>query len=313
MNKSSPIVAVYFTNPNPLGPPLDDEEYHTAYHQFGERITKKGGRFVLVRSLKNHVAANRFLRGQVYQNGTFVEWNEPLTVDVLFNKGEDFPVTEHGPWLVNDPALYELCTSKNNTYARFAQFAPKSVFVTTMDEYVRAINDMPTHTVVCKPVDGACGRGIKIATKKELLADTLELPTIIQEFVDTSGGIDGIVEGTHDLRIVIIGGELAYAEFRTPAPGTLLCNVSLGGSFAFIPLSSIPEEAMQVVRAIDADLAEFPERVYSIDLGRAKSGEWKLIELNAPSGLLAKRGDDPSMERYHELLAELLLRVARNA
>ena len=128
--------------------------------------------------------------------------------------------------------------------------------------------------------------------------------------MDLSGGIPGIVDGLHDLRLVFIGDRFSYAMVRTPPKGGLMANICQGGSFFTVPDQSIPEEAMEIALAIDARLQSFKTRVYSVDLGLNADGRWKVLELNSPPGLIPSRGD-AIMDRDHRMLAEHLLFIAK--
>jgi glutathione synthase/RimK-type ligase-like ATP-grasp enzyme len=133
---------------------------------------------------------------------------------------------------------------------------------------------------------------------------------IVQEFLDLSGGIPGIIQGPHDFRLIMVNGEVALCYVRTPPAGKLIANVAQGGIFKIIDPPFIPKEALEIALQLDRTLHEYEYRLYSIDMGRLRDGTWKIIELNTPPGLFATQGD-PRIRRYQELTADLLISAAK--
>ncbi len=302
-------IVVYFTRPNHEDVPFDEEEYRLSYREFAKRIQGKGAALFIARGATTFLGKGKFSRYWKYENGDFVEVNEEIQADVVYNKGEDLRFDD-GTNVINDAAFYDVCTNKDETYALLKEFMSTTIRVDTKDDLAAAVAQIPSQLIVAKPIDGACGRGVIIGKANEILAADHIYPILVQEFIDTSAGIPGIMEGTHDSRIVIVGGQFAYAEYKIPKQGSLISNVSLGGSYFPIPDDKIPADEWALSRAIDEKLQHFPTRVYSADMCRRSDGRWMLIELNAPPGMIAAL-DVPEYNRYHELLAELLLRSCR--
>jgi len=76
--------------------------------------------------------------------------------------------------------------------------------------------------VVLKPLNGLMGLGIFVGPKEKAVDfefDRKYSEYIVQEFVDTSGGFLGLVEGFHDLRVVIINGKDSLVSFANPPQG----------------------------------------------------------------------------------------------
>lgn len=244
----------------------------------------------------------------MFNGDIFERTNEVIDAGVVFNKGEDFS-GDTGTNLVNDPELHALC-EKDRTYRLFAEYCPQSVIVTSSSELEGAFCGLLSQRFICKPTTQCGGKGIVIGTKEEILATKLQYPLLLQEFLDLRGGIPGVMDGLHDLRMVFIGDRFSYAMVRTPPPGGLTANITQGGSFFTVPDEKIPAEAMNIARAVDERLRSFSTRVYSVDLGRNADGRWYVLELNSPPGLFPSRGDR-IMDRDHRMLAEHLLRIAK--
>lgn len=304
-------VAVYFSDPDGNGAPFVENagEYARSYRELGKRIADDGGRFCVVRGKETFAGKGAFSKYWEFQDGDFVEKGEELRADVVLNKGEDLEFKD-GTNVVNAPAFDDICSRKEYTQDILVDVMPRAILVSSEEELQNRINEIPSDFVVAKPPHGALGRGVVIGPRKTILAHAHEYPLLLQEFIDTSEGIPGIMVGTHDSRLVIVGGEFSYCEYKTPKKGSLVSNVSLGGSYFPIPQDKIPAEELALARTVDAKFTRFPSRIYSIDMCRGKGGRWYVIELNAPPGLI-EAGGVPEFERYHEMLAALLLREAR--
>lgn len=302
-------IVVYFTQPGFEDSPFDEPEYRTSYHEFGTRVAAKGATLWLARGPSTFLGHGAFARGWRFDAGVFIECPHRIDADVVFNKGEDLRF-EDGTTVVNDARFGDLCTLKDRTYALFGDIMPRTLRVDDTSQLQGALDALPSPLVVAKPLDGACGRGVVIGTRDEVLAAAHTYPILAQEFIDTSAGIPGIMTGTHDCRLIVVGGQLVYAAYKLPKPGSLISNISLGGTFHLIPDDGIPADARALLARIDAQFTAFPHRVYCADMCRDADGRWRLIELNAPPALDATLGE-PQFERYHALLADLLLAAAR--
>ena len=135
-----------------------------------------------------------------------------------------------------------------------------------------------------------------------------QFPYLVQELIDTENGITGLAEGRHDFRLVTVGGEIVAAFMRVPADGKYIANVAQGGDIHEIPLGQIPESAVDMFTEVDKEFARFPKRLYSLDLGLDRSGNWKIIELNAQPGLsIEDYNDGAAGKRLFNHVADLLM------
>lgn len=298
-------VAVYFTDPDFDGYPFTKDEYREAYRDLARMVGTKGGSFVIVRGLSTYTGNMTFFHYWKFENDDFQFHDEPITVDIIYDKGEDFPPDPDATFL-NDPAFDALCSDKEQTALMFPNYVPKTIIVHSAEEMPEALDQLDTDTVVAKPIDGAEGRGIFIESKKEITQHVSEFPYLLQEYIDTTGGIPGLVEGLHDFRMISIDGDIVVSYIRTPKEGLLISNVSLGGTEIEVLPEDIPKEAYELYKVVDAVLSMYPRRVYTVDVALDKSGAWKLIELNGKPGL-SPLSMGESYEKFYEKLANLLL------
>jgi glutathione synthase/RimK-type ligase-like ATP-grasp enzyme len=191
-------------------------------------------------------------------------------------------------------------------YHLFKEYCPLTFLANSREELLSNLAQVQTELVVVKPVDGEEGRGVYIDSPEKIKELALEYPLLVQEFIDSSVGIEGIVEGLHDLRVALINGEPFYSYYRTPPQGSYLANVARGGSFAMIEPARLPKSILEAVKEIDQKLAEVGDRFYGIDFAMTKTGP-KIIEMNSRLGLLPNRDND-IFKALKNTLAEIFLR-----
>lgn len=302
------LVGVFFDEPGFLSNPFDEEEYRVAYRQIAECTQERGGRFAIVRGQETFLGGNAFRGGWIFECGAFHRTEEIVTLDAIFNRGLFRADTDS--IVVNEPAFDDLCTNKAKSYALFPSLFPATIVAHTFDEAAQFLRALPTAMAVAKPVDEEEGRGVFILPKEELLASVPSYPYLFQEFIDTSAGIPGITDAVHDFRIISIRGDFIVAYVRMAPLGSWLANVARGAAMQEVPREHVPAEAWEIFRTVDAAFPRFPDRLYSVDTGRDRSGVWKIIELNAKPGLSVME-QDPGAKRYIIAIVELLLSVAQ--
>ena len=182
---------------------------------------------------------------------------------------------------------------KDITAKLFKKYLPSTHIIKSKQELKQKIHLIKTEKAVLKPVVGSGGEGITIQEKKELINNKkikINKPHLLQEFIDTTGGIPGIVQGTHDLRIVSVNGKIIYSYIRIPKKGKLLCNIHQGGSMFNIKNSQIPESALKMFKDIDKKIKKYKPRIYTVDLFYGNNKPY-LIEINTMPGILFNKKD----------------------
>lgn len=298
-------IAVFFDAPAFEDYPFSLEEYRLAYHDLASAVERRGGTLWIVRGQETYRGEQCFEGGWQYSHGTFARGEGNHRYGRIYNKGHFRG--DPGIAVINDPRLEELCTNKWETYRLFRKHCPQTELVRSREELPAAAQRLAhCSRIVAKPRDGEEGRGIVIGPLEEVCHLATHFPCVLQEFLNTSAGIPALLEGIHDFRMVVVRGEIMLAFCRTPPPGGLLANVAQGGSIVPVRHLAIPWEAQRLAEDVDAILQEFSQRVYSIDVARVRSGEWKIIELNAKPALFGRnRGED--FARFQEALADLLV------
>lgn len=296
-------VAVFFTKPGFDDYPFDGEDYRIVYRTLAEIVTGKGHRFFLVRDPASYKGETTFKGGWEFIDEDFRRTEDDVKANVVYNKGRiTFDAAAN---VVTDPELETLCNDKHATNLLFPHLCPRTIVVKTDGEFQRALDQMPSEKIVVKPLDRFGGDGVTIGSRDVVTENNPGYPCIVQEFIDTSRGIPGIMDGLHDFRIICIGGVVAACYIRTPPQGSLVANVSLGGGEITVDVTEIPEGALELFREVDTALSHFPSRVYSVDMGLNADGRWMLIELNDQPG--APGPAQPNCRPYLEKLADFLL------
>lgn len=207
--------------------------------------------------------------------------------------------------ILNVPGLEKLCKDKLLTYRKFPGLIPetrkaeKEEIEQMLEKYGK---------VVVKPRYAFGGKGIQIIGSLSELEPVGE-DYVVQEFFDSSGGIPGIVDTDHDLRAIVINGEVVGAYVRY-SEDSRVSNLTQGGQKENVPLEDFPESGLDVVEKVSEELSRFEPAVFSVDLFFG-DGEVRIVELNTKPGL--SFGDDPeleamsrrTMERYVEALKQI--------
>jgi len=276
-------IAVFFDAPGFDDYPFTDKDFKRAYVEFAASICDRGCECWIVRSQDSYQGGNAFSRGWKFDRGHFNEHQDPFTADVIFNKGH--LDADAGANVVNRPDLEDFCTDKWKTYSAFPSLFPKTLLARTTDEYAGALKQFRSMVTV-KPVGGWRGQDVVIASVADIAERDVRLPCLVQEFLDTSGGIPGITEGLHDLRMIVVNGDLVFAYVRVPPPNSYVSNYAQGGSWFEVPVKELPHGAIAVFKAVEAHLARrFPLRIYSVDVGLQGKTDWKIFELNSKPAL----------------------------
>jgi len=307
-NKSRRRIGVFFDAPGYDEYPFNHAEYVQAYHEVAKGVEDRGARFHIVRGIGTFLGGNRFTGYWEFDGEAFARHEDEIELDLIYDKG--YFVGDASSKLLNDAEMNRICTDKRATIEMFHDLSPKTVEAKDGEELERILSDWPSAMVVVKPVDGAEARGVVIGSPAEVLAAEHEFPVIVQQYVDTSGGIPGIIEGVGDLRTILIDGEIALTYARKAKEGTLISNVSKGGTEIEVLPEKRPTEAMDIAFAVDKAFTSMSKhRVFCVDCARDVSGAWYVIELNSKPGL-STRDYGVTYPRYQDLLMDALVSAA---
>lgn len=228
--------------------------------------------FVLTR--KTYEGGGVFNGAWKFKDDQFSRVEKPIKIDLVYDRtgGIRFPLEgDTSLTVVNQRDFKVLCWDKRLAYEKIGKYMPKTLWVGEKKNLVSVLPKIKGDWVALKPFNGLKGIGIFVGPKKKALE--FEFPKkypryIAQEYVDTSGGIPGIVEGLHDLRVTIINSKAVWAHIRTPPPGQFQANVAQGGKIKEVDLEVLPELVKQTVEKIASQFFQkYDNPVYCVDFG----------------------------------------------
>lgn len=259
-----------------------DGQSNESYGYFSERAGDQDVR--LVQAQYHWYNEGVLSRGWVYENGSWSKV-ENVELDGVFDKFHFDEETKalkqeinREIGILNDPELEELCKDKLLTYERFPERMPETRPFS--EENAREMLE-EYGKIVLKPCYAFGGKGIHIVDNKDDMPE-IEGEYIVQRFVDSSEGIEGIVEGTHDLRGIVVNGELKAGYVRY-SDGEI-SNVSQGGSQKAVSPDEFPEKALEIIGNVNDEL-EYRPCLFSVDLFFDGEGEPWIVELNSKPGI----------------------------
>ena len=312
MNKKK--LAIYFSDPEPMGDPFNSSyPYWEIYQGIIRDVEKHGIDVYVVRGVGAYLGNGTFSHGWQIRNETLVSVDEPVTVDLIFHRGSQatIPATYDCP-IINHPDLERLIGDKIKVAELFPELSPKTRAINSYQEFVETIKEWgfdPEEKIVLKKNFLYGGQGVYIRPVKDMPESLYESwdNILMQEFVDSSVGIPGIVEGLHDIRITTINGEPIYTFVRVPAQGSLLANVAQGGTEIPLTLDKLPQDLLDKVAIINKKLAQYRPSILAADFFNSKDG-FKLIELNARPGV-----SNPKLsvqdKNFNDKIVEMLVKA----
>ncbi len=306
-------VGIYISPVNPeIGPQFMSDYYRTAYRDLLGRIIALGAEPIMVHSAEKTYKGNglfseywtvQFIDGKA----EFSLHEEPITVKFLYDKAR-FPFTDIR--MVNPPLIRDVAGNKYLSYL----FAPEYHATTLLARDQQELDviqlgwDKDDRRVAIKELDSNSGDKVFVGEFEDY-DDSLEFPVIVQSFIDTSGGVEGLVEGMHDVRVALFNGEVIHGYIRRPGEGTLKSNMQYGGQSTALYVDQVPHDIIDIINRFDERLKHLGDRYYAADFGY-NGKEWKLFELNAYPGLATVETDGEAVSEYMQLLAEKLVECA---
>jgi glutathione synthase/RimK-type ligase-like ATP-grasp enzyme len=311
MNRFKTIV-IYCKSLELGADPFENDYYWEAYQDCVQELQARGVDAYFA-------AAGTYLGNGVFSEAYTIESkstdtsnlikHENVKADLVFDRGY-FPGRDVP--MLNPLSMHKVGNSKIEIYKHFAKFQPMSVICNNREELHKAFEQITGDQVVVKEPEGSGGTFVYIGTRDEVNAKVADnrFPVLAQQFMDTSVGVPGLVEGRHDFRMIVCGGELVGCYLRTPKPGEYRANVSKGGTMTYLSVDDIPPAAASIAHEIDQQFKDGP-RYYSVDMANTPDG-WRLIEVDS---LLALHPTnvDTNLKYLMDKLADYLVKVCYEA
>jgi len=300
-------VAIYFNEPEKYDSTFGKKIYYESYCDFTALCKEHGITVYIVRG-NTYLGNMQFKEGYQFVGTEFLDVNQVITADVILMREQAFSFqAEPSALVINYPEFERLAKDKWRVYELLKDFMAKTEPISE-ENWREVVARIPGETVVLKPVTGDGGKGVLILKKDEVDFPALQLkdPYIAQEFIDCSAGIPGVMTGYHDLRLILFDGEVRLSYIRRPKPGSLLSNLSQGGSIETIPLEKVPQQAIDMALAVDKNFLQYIPRVYTVDFMFQGERPY-VVELNPRPGFPNAINEGVEFTaKFHQYFMELL-------
>jgi len=177
--------------------------------------------------------------------------------------------------------IKEFCKNKTRIESIFPEYTFQSQICHSYQEIVANFDKIPSETKVLKPCFGSAAVGIimtsSLPKKQEL---EWEYPYLIQEFIDTSSGFEGI-PGIHDFRVIILNGKITGSFLRVAPKWVMTANVATWAEIIDFH-GKVPKKIQKVIDSVESYTSRhYSDRYYSIDTCIWINEEVKIFELNS--------------------------------
>jgi glutathione synthase/RimK-type ligase-like ATP-grasp enzyme len=307
------IVLILYTARNPsLTKPFFDLKYQACYEALYTLGETMGIHLCRAPLIWYNSGQNLFERAWEYVDGSW-RITGPVKPDLIFDKtnnhSENDPVREQlidrYPF-IDDPNFTRFANNKYETSRLLPQYFKPYQKISSSTQWNLFLESFAGKKIVVKPIVGSGGKGVFIVEKAEAHNLELHFPVIVQEFIDGSNGIPGVIHGNHDLRLVFIGDEMIYSYIRTPRPGSLLANIAQGGSMTIVPREKLPLSLNPIIQDVQKLFSPFHQKTYTVDLMFDEHTRPWIIEFNTMPGMYFPPSEKITMVRvYTRLLQEI--------
>jgi glutathione synthase/RimK-type ligase-like ATP-grasp enzyme len=233
--------------------------------------------------------------------------------------------TEAAP-IVHHPDLSKYLLNKANLAIEVPSIHPETI-VASANEIVEAAAALAGSIVVIKPATGMASKDVFVGDKSAMPASFIDGSYLVQEFIDTSQGIEELdIEGVHNLRMISVDSIVIGAVSRIePRDLYMLKNDDYGNVYA---PDDLPETMLKIADVVHSVLAKKPGRgknIIAIDTMRGKNANGETVDLLCetnrrplricPWTLISKQRRDPVgllwlAKQWDRAEAKLLVDVA---
>ena len=217
---------------------------------------------------------------------------------------------------VNRSETIALAGDKYATYRRFGHRMARTELLSAALREPGIVAGWRGDKVVVKPRRGHAGSGVRVVPKSALPADLADVAGqwIVQEWVDSSGGVPGLADGAHDVRAVFVDGRVNHYCVRTPKKGLAFVDSSCEQRDYLPDEVRMPEGFASIWGEVASKLGG---GLYAVDCMWDSSVGPLLGEINGAPGVdaYAPDGSPEALERlldgYHVPLVGLLAAACR--
>ena len=163
--KSFPTIAIYFSDPEPMGYPFN-KEYFGLYQEVIRHITQHNITVYIVRG-SSYEREGVFSHGWYFDDaGKLCEHTSPIRADLIFNRDDKSTIPKiYDCKIINHPDFDQLCLDKYLTAQQFHDISPRTNLLSSYEDFlvkVKEYNLTPEMRIVLKKNFLTEGRGIYI-------------------------------------------------------------------------------------------------------------------------------------------------------
>ncbi|HEX9679545.1 MAG TPA: hypothetical protein VGA08_02915 [Candidatus Saccharimonadales bacterium] len=295
-NRGNPTLGIFRERRNIDYFEFKAPHYELAHFELYKKLLQKGIQLAILMGQSTYVSGNQFSRHWqvVFEKRLSPKFLPAGAVEPNLILVKDELKFDERASTLNNSEIIEIAANKQRTYELFSDLQPTTFVAKNKSELAVALDKLAGDSVVVKGFYGNSGQTVEIGLKEDVLSNKWVWPVQAQEFVDTSGGIPGLVEGRHDLRVIMANNQPILGKIRTPPRGGLKSNTGYGGNNWLIAVDSLPRDVLSLTKSIDNRLSSIsPWRLYSIDLGLTNRG-YRLFELNDKPGVVSLSQGEPA-------------------
>jgi glutathione synthase/RimK-type ligase-like ATP-grasp enzyme len=292
--------------------PFDNPDYMYSYEYFYDLCRQNGVQMYRASYQWYDYKKHAFKYAWIFQ-GKGAHWERVYNIkpDLIYDKTKARLEVYHKKELIarnydfiNDLNFTRIIDDKFTVGLLFKKWSKENWFIKNSSELKKALPFLLSEKIVIKPNSESGGSGIQILNKNTALKKaTIDKEYLVQEFIDSSGGVPGVSHAMHDLRLVCVNEKIVYCYIREPKKGSYLANLAQGGSLAIVPVKKLPISLRPIVTYANDLFKTFNPRIYSIDFMFDEKGRPWVVELNSMPGLYFTPAEKPYMAKmYQELI-----------
>jgi len=304
---------------------FSNEKYQYSYEYF-YTLCKENGMQMYRASYQWYDYKNKIFKYAWSFEGKNKKWKRVYNIkpDLIFDKTKATPEAYLRNSIIrkyfqffNCLEFSKILDNKLATSLLFAKWSKENYLIENFNHLVSFLKKVPQNKkLVLKPINLSGGENVFIGTGVEILKKVKDAKVdivdwILQDFIDSSAGIPGIMKGIHDLRLVIINDKIIYSYFRKPAPGSLLANLAQGGSMEIVPIKKLPKQIFPIVKKVNNTFSGFSNKIYALDIMfDRKQNPW-IIELNSMPGMYFAKGQEKTRRYFYKKLLTVFKNILK--
>lgn len=282
---------IYFSHPWALDYPLNKKVFFESYGEIIESLEKKSINTVIVRG-------NSYLWDWVFShhfkwNGiTYEKIEASIKLDLLWNRDSENTIPKINDLeILNRLDFDEICRDKVKTYDNFTSFSAKTILINSYEDLKNHISEIPSNKIVLKPRFWEQCMWIYVINKDQINNNLYQdwNNILLQEFLDSSIWIDGLVTGLHEIQVFSINGNFSGARIKQPAKWSLISSATGANIWTvrWLKKDEVPVELLKIVKKLDNSISKYPLRIYRVDFVNTK--DWyRMIEINSRPWVMHK-------------------------